>query len=754
MGSTPSAPCSGDRAVPAPGSQYDAHRGQGRPTSAATRVARPAAPAPAHAPYEQEDPPLVLEVGQLVDLITVRSSPHWLPAIVTKVRDGGWRVRVTAFEIRSRGGYKYYDLDLGSSNDCNCMSPLGTYTGMTEDDIAASGGLEAIAAIRNGVDVPSRAPAPAPAPELTEEERRRLARQAAQGIGTGTGNKLIDGDGVPGTADPKSPKPAMPHPMTKPSSPDTNPLNRTEAAARAEAERLAASPPAVGDFLDVRCPDYRWRAGQVTSVQFSPDPATPERAVITCEITCMTGSSEEPTSVQFIHSAQIGSLDFAPHSQYSDVTIHEYSAGQIVDCLDVFTNTQGAVRSMWRPAEVRATTNDSVLIHFLNWDAKWDAWLNMHCDAHRLAPVGSRTDDETQQQRLSRQLDQEFVDAMLSNGLRVVRVATDGSCLFRAIAHQIYGTPDMHAKVRADVIQHMRNHADRFALVAAAVEDAPAPPGHPEGSAEHMEGSDSGAAAAAAAATAAAAQAGVDASLIGPAAAPETPPAKLGAEIATSSSSTAAAAGGTAASTASVLAGESADSLAIDPALARYLERMQAASAWGGDPEVMAAEELFDREIVLYSSDDFERNGAITTMSRMDHPALSLPSGRDPIRIAYHGSKHYNSVELVAEEPLAVRKGLGSAGCGGILAAKRASAFGVSGGAVSPMNKLVMSPSTSVSAAGTPSVTSGAAAAAAKPTDAALQCADDKSAAAPVSAEHSPAPGGSEAAAGFSAGGL
>lgn len=114
----------------------------------------------------------------------------------------------------------------------HCIAPLalapaaGTYTGMTEDDIAASGGLEAIAAIRNGVDVPSRAPAPAPAPELTEEERRRLARQAAQGIGTGTGNKLIDGDGVPGTADPKSPKPAMPHPMTKPSSPDTNPLNR------------------------------------------------------------------------------------------------------------------------------------------------------------------------------------------------------------------------------------------------------------------------------------------------------------------------------------------------------------------------------------------------------------------------------------------------------------------------------------------------------------------------------------------------
>lgn len=122
---------------------------------------------------------------------------------------------------------------------------------------------------------------------------------------------------APACPAPHNPLPGF-HPSQRP--------RRTEAAARAEAERLAASPPAVGDFLDVRCPDYRWRAGQVTSVQFSPDPATPERAVITCEITCMTGSSEEPTSVQFIHSAQIGSLDFAPHSQYSDVTIHEYSA--------------------------------------------------------------------------------------------------------------------------------------------------------------------------------------------------------------------------------------------------------------------------------------------------------------------------------------------------------------------------------------------------------------------------------------------
>lgn len=97
---------------------------------------------------------------------------------------------------------------------------------MTEDDIEASGGLEAIAAIRNGVDRPAPAPEPVPRAALTVEESRRLARQAARGIGKGTGNKLVDGDGAAGTADPTSPKPAMPHPLTKPKVPDTNPLNR------------------------------------------------------------------------------------------------------------------------------------------------------------------------------------------------------------------------------------------------------------------------------------------------------------------------------------------------------------------------------------------------------------------------------------------------------------------------------------------------------------------------------------------------
>lgn len=125
MGSTPSAPCGGDRMDPATDLSHHPPRGSGRSARASTRVARPHAQAPAPAPYEAEAPVLALKKGQLVDLITVRSSPHWIPALVTDVSDGGWRVCVTAFEVRSRGGYKYYNLDLGSSNDCNCMSPLG-----------------------------------------------------------------------------------------------------------------------------------------------------------------------------------------------------------------------------------------------------------------------------------------------------------------------------------------------------------------------------------------------------------------------------------------------------------------------------------------------------------------------------------------------------------------------------------------------------------------------------------------------------
>jgi hypothetical protein len=46
--------------------------------------------------------------------------------------------------------------------------------------------------------------------------------------------------------------------------------------------------------------------------------------------------------------------------------------------------------------------------------AGWDMWLNMHCDGSRVAPHGSRTGFESDQQRLAREVDEAFSQALLT----------------------------------------------------------------------------------------------------------------------------------------------------------------------------------------------------------------------------------------------------------------------------------------------------------------------------------------------------
>lgn len=46
--------------------------------------------------------------------------------------------------------------------------------------------------------------------------------------------------------------------------------------------------------------------------------------------------------------------------------------------------------------------------------AGWDTWFNMHCQAARIAPSGSRTGLESAEQRLAREVDAAFAEALLS----------------------------------------------------------------------------------------------------------------------------------------------------------------------------------------------------------------------------------------------------------------------------------------------------------------------------------------------------
>ena len=62
------------------------------------------------------------------------------------------------------------------------------------------------------------------------------------------------------------------------------------------------------------------------------------------------------------------------------------------------------------------------------------------------------------QPSLSPQLDQELQE----QGYELVDGGTDGDCLFRALADQMYGDPQRHTEVRSIIVDHMKNNNTLF----------------------------------------------------------------------------------------------------------------------------------------------------------------------------------------------------------------------------------------------------------------------------------------------------
>ena len=66
---------------------------------------------------------------------------------------------------------------------------------------------------------------------------------------------------------------------------------------------------------------------------------------------------------------------------------------------------------------------------------------------------------ESARQSPERQLLRRRLDGL---GLRENEVDGDGNCQFRAIADQLYGSPDHYAEVRANIVEHLRSNSSRY----------------------------------------------------------------------------------------------------------------------------------------------------------------------------------------------------------------------------------------------------------------------------------------------------
>jgi hypothetical protein len=118
----------------------------------------------------------------------------------------------------------------------------------------------------------------------------------------------------------------------------------------------------------------------------------------------------------------------------------------------------------WVPAEVKLVRKGPhVHIHYDGWSSRWDEWLEV-CgkDRERVRTLGSAIEDDEELAERKRN-DAMFRARLLESfGFLVVDMKGDGSCLFRAVAHQVFGDAERHAEVRKMCCDHMEQDGDYF----------------------------------------------------------------------------------------------------------------------------------------------------------------------------------------------------------------------------------------------------------------------------------------------------
>lgn len=149
--------------------------------------------------------------------------------------------------------------------------------------------------------------------------------------------------------------------------------------------------------------------------------------------------------------------------------------GQRVEVLDT--------SNKWLEAFVVDEMNDQVKIHYFRYAYRYDEWIPRKSD--RIRPFGRAKDlsrkvlgrqwqvpgqssssqslpDRTRQ--ISQHSDQysHYLGALEAHSLRVVPVDGDGNCLFRSVAHQIYGDASLHSIVREKCMDYMESEANFY----------------------------------------------------------------------------------------------------------------------------------------------------------------------------------------------------------------------------------------------------------------------------------------------------
>lgn len=103
---------------------------------------------------------------------------------------------------------------------------------------------------------------------------------------------------------------------------------------------------------------------------------------------------------------------------------------------------------------------EKALIHAMKYNAS-ERNILLNGDVE-LNPGPTTTNTNSSQMMCREGSDSVFNSRLHRYGLRALEVGGMGNCLFRAVAHQIYGDANRHLEIRRTGIQYLQNNPDRF----------------------------------------------------------------------------------------------------------------------------------------------------------------------------------------------------------------------------------------------------------------------------------------------------
>jgi hypothetical protein len=201
-------------------------------------------------------------------------------------------------------------------------------------------------------------------------------------------------------------------------------------------------------------PSYQPRGGTTTPPQPPPRSSAPQGPLYG-QVRGPSSSSTASRATRPTSNASVGGWTINSKCDIQDRFVSRYTKRMV---------------TQWRRGQILAINGTKVLVTFYNWPHEHDIWINMRNESGRLQPYGSKT-AEVERQWQGRTLT--FREQMENKGLRVVTQRGDGNCLFRSVAHQIWGDPERHPMVRTLVCDFMLANRGDFAEVLGALVPGP-----------------------------------------------------------------------------------------------------------------------------------------------------------------------------------------------------------------------------------------------------------------------------------------